>query len=216
MEPARSATANNKCMRRHGAMPSPSQFFLAATGIKPLPFQMAWRELPPAPIRTLEAPTEPGKTLTTLVGWLWGRQQKPESTPRGLAYQALLGRRTDQIPAECEAVISRLGLAIPVLMLSRGIGRVATCRHDSDGERRRLRTTSSHHRNLQAEDSGQKPEPGLRTKPPVTAQPLRASPVHATETPYRQAIWLAILVGISGGKKIGNLPGSTSYAVSTA
>ena len=77
-------------------------------------------ELPAAPIRTLEAPTGLGKTLATLVGWLWDRQQRPEQTPRRLVYQLPLRTLTDQIAAECRAVIARLGLGVPVYLLRGG------------------------------------------------------------------------------------------------
>lgn len=77
-------------------------------------------ELPAAPIRTLEAPTGLGKTLATLVGWLWDRQQRPEQTPRRLVYQLPLRTLTDQIAAECRAVIERLALAVPVYVLRGG------------------------------------------------------------------------------------------------
>ena len=77
-------------------------------------------ELPAAPIRTLEAPTGLGKTLATLVGWLWDRAQRPESTPRRLVYQLPLRTLTDQIAAECRAVMARLGAGIPVYVLRGG------------------------------------------------------------------------------------------------
>ncbi len=73
-----------------------------------------------APIRTLEAPTGLGKTLATLVGWLWDRQQRPESTPRRLVYQLPLRTLTEQIAVECRAVMARLGVAIPVHVLRGG------------------------------------------------------------------------------------------------
>lgn len=74
----------------------------------------------PEPLRTLEAPTGLGKTLATLVGWLWDRHQRPETTPRRLVYQLPLRTLTDQIAAECHAVIERLGLDIPVHVLRGG------------------------------------------------------------------------------------------------
>ncbi|WP_259738076.1 DEAD/DEAH box helicase [Synechococcus sp. CS-205] len=100
----------------------PSPFFTAAAGFPPLPFQLAWmeQEQPPAAIRTLEAPTGLGKTLATLVGWLWDRQQQPAATPRRLVYQLPLRTLTDQIAAECRAVIARLGAEIPVFVLRGG------------------------------------------------------------------------------------------------
>ena len=101
-------------------MPSPSQFFLAAAGFEPLPFQLAWMEQPAAPIRTLEAPTGLGKTLATLVGWLWDRQHRPKSTPRRLVYQLPLRTLTEQIAAECRAVVERLEMAMPVFVLRGG------------------------------------------------------------------------------------------------
>ena len=58
------------------------------------------------PIRTLEAPTGLGKTLATLVGWLWDRQQRPQSTPRRLVYQLPLRTLTEQIAVECRAVMA--------------------------------------------------------------------------------------------------------------
>jgi hypothetical protein len=73
-----------------------------------------------APIRTLEAPTGLGKTPATLVGWLWDRRQRPESTPRRLVYQLPLRTLTDQIAAECRAVLARQELAIPVHVLRGG------------------------------------------------------------------------------------------------
>ncbi len=98
-----------------------ASYFEAAAGFSPLPFQLAWMELGvPAPVRTLEAPTGLGKTLATLVGWLWDRQQRPEVTPRRLVYQLPLRTLTDQIAAECRAVIERLGMAIPVHVLRGG------------------------------------------------------------------------------------------------
>lgn len=97
-----------------------SQFFSAASGFPPLPFQLAWMERSAAPIQTLEAPTGLGKTLATLVGWLWERQQKPATTPRRLVYQLPLRTLTDQIAAECRSVITRLGAAIPVFVLRGG------------------------------------------------------------------------------------------------
>lgn len=96
------------------------EFFQAAAGFEPLPFQQAWMEQPAAPIRTLEAPTGLGKTLATLVGWLWDRQQRPETTPRRLVYQLPLRTLTDQIAAECRSVIERLGAAVPVYVLRGG------------------------------------------------------------------------------------------------
>lgn len=97
-----------------------TEFFQVAAGFEPLPFQRAWMELPAAPIRTLEAPTGLGKTLATLVGWLWDRQQQPGVTPRRLVYQLPLRTLTDQIAAECRAVIGRLALAVPVYVLRGG------------------------------------------------------------------------------------------------
>jgi CRISPR-associated endonuclease/helicase Cas3 len=98
-----------------------SQFFTAAAGFPPLPFQLAWMEQEEiAPVRTMEAPTGLGKTLATLVGWLWDRQQWPASTPRRLIYQLPLRTLTDQIGAECRAVIDRLGSSIPVYVLRGG------------------------------------------------------------------------------------------------
>jgi hypothetical protein len=85
------------------------KFFLAAAGFEPLPFQQAWIELPTAPIRTLEAPTGLGKTLATLVGWLWDRQLRPTETPRRLVYQLPLPTLTEQIAVESRAVMARLG-----------------------------------------------------------------------------------------------------------
>lgn len=86
-----------------------------------MPFQLAWMEQQDlAPLRTLEAPTGLGKTLATLVGWLWDRQQRPQATPRRLVYQLPLRTLTDQIATECRAVIKRLGLAIPVHVLRGG------------------------------------------------------------------------------------------------
>jgi CRISPR/Cas system-associated endonuclease/helicase Cas3 len=84
------------------------KFFLAAAGFEPLPFQQAWIELPTAPIRTLEAPTGLGKTLATLVGWLWDHQHRPTETPRRLVYQLPLRILTEQIAVECRAVMARL------------------------------------------------------------------------------------------------------------
>ena len=99
----------------------PASYFEAAAGFPPLPFQRAWLEQGEAPpIRTLEAPTGLGKTLATLVGWLWDRQQRPATTPRRLVYQLPLRTLTDQIAVECEAVIARLGAAIPVHVLRGG------------------------------------------------------------------------------------------------
>ncbi len=99
----------------------PASYFEAAAGFPPLPFQRAWLEQGEAPpIRTLEAPTGLGKTLATLVGWLWDRQQRPATTPRRLVYQLPLRTLTDQIAAECGAVIARLGAAIPVHVLRGG------------------------------------------------------------------------------------------------
>jgi CRISPR-associated endonuclease/helicase Cas3 len=99
----------------------PASYFQAAAGFPPLPFQLAWMEQAEAsPIRTLEAPTGLGKTLATLVGWLWDRQQRPEATPRRLVYQLPLRTLTEQIAVECRAVMARLGVAIPVHVLRGG------------------------------------------------------------------------------------------------
>jgi CRISPR-associated endonuclease/helicase Cas3 len=99
----------------------PSSYFEAAAGFPPLPFQLAWMEQgEAAPIRTLEAPTGLGKTLATLVGWLWDRQQRPQATPRRLVYQLPLRTLTEQIAVECRAVMARLGVAIPVHVLRGG------------------------------------------------------------------------------------------------
>lgn len=97
-----------------------ASFFASASGFSPLPFQLAWMEEPAAPIRTMEAPTGLGKTLATLVGWLWERQQRPATTPRRLVYQLPLRALTDQIAAECRAVITRLGATVPVFVLRGG------------------------------------------------------------------------------------------------
>lgn len=98
-----------------------ASYFEAASGFKPLPFQLAWMEQgEAAPIRTLEAPTGLGKTLATLVGWLWDRRQRPDSTPRRLVYQLPLRTLTDQIAEECRAVMARQELAIPVHVLRGG------------------------------------------------------------------------------------------------
>jgi CRISPR-associated endonuclease/helicase Cas3 len=99
----------------------PASTFEAAAGFPPLPFQLAWMEQgESAPIRTLEAPTGLGKTLATLVGWLWDRQQRPETTPRRLVYQLPLRTLTEQIALECRAVMARLGVTIPVHVLRGG------------------------------------------------------------------------------------------------
>jgi CRISPR-associated endonuclease/helicase Cas3 len=71
-----------------------------------------------ASIRTLEAPTGLGKTLATLVGWLWDRQQRPQSTPRRLVYQLPLRTLTEQIAVECRAVMARLGVVTAPLRLA--------------------------------------------------------------------------------------------------
>jgi CRISPR-associated endonuclease/helicase Cas3 len=97
-----------------------ASFFTRAAGFAPLPFQLSWLQTAAAPIRTLEAPTGLGKTLATLVGWLWDRQQHPDLTPRRLVYQLPLRTLTDQIAQECRQVIARLGLAIPVFVLRGG------------------------------------------------------------------------------------------------
>jgi len=73
-----------------------------------------------AEIRSLEAPTGLGKTLATLVGWLWDRQQRPQITPRRLVYQLPLRTLTEQIAIECRAVMGRLGVSIPVYVLRGG------------------------------------------------------------------------------------------------
>ena len=99
----------------------PASYFEAAAGFPPLPFQLAWMEQAEAsPIRTLEAPTGLGKTLATLAGWLWDRQQRPQTTPRRLVYQLPLRTLTEQIAVECRAVMARLGIAIPVHVLRGG------------------------------------------------------------------------------------------------
>jgi CRISPR-associated endonuclease/helicase Cas3 len=97
-----------------------ASFFASASGFSPMPFQLAWMEVPAAPIRTMEAPTGLGKTLATLVGWLWERQQQPATTPRRLVYQLPLRALSDQIAAECRAVITRLGATVPVFVLRGG------------------------------------------------------------------------------------------------
>ena len=77
-------------------------------------------QIDPAPIRCLEAPTGLGKTLATLVGWLWDRRQRPDTTPRRLVYQLPLRTLTEQIAEECRKVIARMGLAVPVYVLRGG------------------------------------------------------------------------------------------------
>ena len=100
----------------------PSHYFEAAAGFPAFPFQLSWiQEGNRFPIRTLEAPTGLGKTLTTLVGWLWDRQQFPEVTPRRLVYQLPLRTLTEQIAAECRSVIACLGLSIKVYVLRGGM-----------------------------------------------------------------------------------------------
>ncbi|MFM7264977.1 MAG: hypothetical protein ACKOZW_05185, partial [Cyanobium sp.] len=54
------------------------------------------------------------------MGWLWDRRQRPQETPRRLVYQLPLRTLTDQIAAECRAVISRLEVEIPVFVLRGG------------------------------------------------------------------------------------------------
>jgi len=100
---------------------SAASYFKAAAGFAPLPFQLAWMEQgSAAAIRSLEAPTGLGKTLATLVGWLWDRQQRPSTTPRRLVYQLPLRTLTEQIAVECRAVMGRLGLEVPVYVLRGG------------------------------------------------------------------------------------------------
>jgi CRISPR-associated endonuclease/helicase Cas3 len=100
---------------------SAASHFKAAAGFAPLPFQLAWMEQgSAAAIRSLEAPTGLGKTLATLVGWLWDRQQRPSTTPRRLIYQLPLRTLTEQIAVECRAVMGRLGLEVPVYVLRGG------------------------------------------------------------------------------------------------
>jgi CRISPR-associated endonuclease/helicase Cas3 len=100
---------------------SAASYFEAAAGFAPLPFQLAWMEQGgAAAIRSLEAPTGLGKTLATLVGWLWDRQQRPQTTPRRLVYQLPLRTLTEQIAVECRAVMGRLGVSIPVYVLRGG------------------------------------------------------------------------------------------------
>jgi len=100
---------------------SAASYFEAAAGFAPLPFQLAWMEQgSAAAIRSLEAPTGLGKTLATLVGWLWDRQQRPQTTPRRLVYQLPLRTLTEQIAIECRAVMGRLGVSIPVYVLRGG------------------------------------------------------------------------------------------------
>ena len=100
---------------------SAASYFKAAAGFAPLPFQLAWMEQESAAaIRSLEAPTGLGKTLATLVGWLWDRQQRPSTSPRRLVYQLPLRTLTEQIAVECRAVMGRLGLEVPVYVLRGG------------------------------------------------------------------------------------------------
>lgn len=65
------------------------EFFKAATGYDPYPYQVRLAEEDPLP-QLLNIPTGAGKTAAVILGWLWRRRfAAPEirrATPRPLVY----------------------------------------------------------------------------------------------------------------------------------
>ncbi len=61
------------------------EFFKIATGRDPYPYQRSFAEDGELP-DLLNVPTGVGKTATAILGWLYRRSTKPESTPRRLVY----------------------------------------------------------------------------------------------------------------------------------
>jgi CRISPR-associated endonuclease/helicase Cas3 len=68
-----------------GNFASYDQFFEAATGRKPFPYQQRLAEADRFP-DLLRVETGCGKTAAVVLAWLWRRQKRPERTPRRLVY----------------------------------------------------------------------------------------------------------------------------------
>lgn len=61
------------------------ELFHKATGHAPYPFQSGFAEANDLP-HLLRVPTGAGKTATSVLGWLWRRLHRSETTPRRLVY----------------------------------------------------------------------------------------------------------------------------------
>lgn len=103
-------------------MSSFPDFFHAATGRSPFPFQSAFAEAERPP-ELLTVPTGCGKTATVVLGWLWRRREAPPglraSTPRRLVYTLPVRTLVEQTADEARRWREKLGLGdvgIHVLM----------------------------------------------------------------------------------------------------
>lgn len=84
-------------------------FFKQATERQPYPYQRAFAEDGEWP-DLLNVPTGVGKTATAILGWLYRRRTKPESTPRRLVYCLPMRTLVDQTKREAQRWLGNLSL----------------------------------------------------------------------------------------------------------
>lgn len=84
-------------------------FFKQATGRDRYPYQCAFAEDGELP-DLLNVPTGVGKTATAILGWLYRRRTKPESTPRRLVYCLPMRTLVEQTELEARRWLGKLSL----------------------------------------------------------------------------------------------------------
>ena len=84
-------------------------FFKLATGRDRYPYQRAFAEDGELP-DLLNVPTGVGKTATAILGWLYRRRTKPESTPRRLVYCLPMRTLVEQTEREARCWLGKLSL----------------------------------------------------------------------------------------------------------
>ena len=88
-------------------------FFKQATGRDRYPYQRAFAEDGELP-DLLNVPTGVGKTATAILGWLYRRRTRPESTPRRLVYCLPMRTLVEQTEREARRWLSNLSLDVEV------------------------------------------------------------------------------------------------------
>jgi len=88
-------------------------FFKQATGRDRYPYQRAFAEDGELP-DLLNVPTGVGKTATAILGWLYRRRTRPESTPRRLVYCLPMRTLVEQTEREARRWLGNLSLDVEV------------------------------------------------------------------------------------------------------
>lgn len=98
-----------------------AEFFRAATGQSPFPYQRRLAESAEWPAR-IEVPTGLGKTLAVVMAWLWRRREGAAgATPRRLIYCLPMRVLVEQTREVVVSVVQRLGLPTGVVTLMGGV-----------------------------------------------------------------------------------------------